>query len=42
MTRQAVDILGQCLALAVRDGRLVRNVAEASGDRSRSEAVGGS
>ena len=28
MTRQAVDILGQCLALAVRDGRLVRNVAE--------------
>ncbi|HEY2176010.1 MAG TPA: tyrosine-type recombinase/integrase [Mycobacteriales bacterium] len=28
MTRQAVDILGQCLALAVRDGRLVRSVAE--------------
>jgi integrase len=28
MTRQAVDILGQCLALAVRDGRLVRNVAD--------------
>lgn len=28
MTRQAVDILGQCLALAVRDGRLIRNVAE--------------
>lgn len=28
MTRQAVDIVGQCLALAVRDGRLVRNVAE--------------
>ena len=28
MTRQAVDILGQCLALAVRHGRLVRNVAD--------------
>ena len=28
MTRQAVDILGQCLALAVRDGPLVRNVAD--------------
>lgn len=28
MARQAVDILGQCLALAVRDGRLARNVAE--------------
>jgi integrase len=27
-TRQAVDVLSQCLRLAVRDGRLTRNVAD--------------